>query len=108
MSSKEPLRSLKGYFIPKIHLLCCVVCCVLCLGCETRIFIFFEVSVFVVLIAASDAARREDAGSRLEIAVGILKVGFVSDLHFHKNFGPNVVFETLDCASKSRLFRSNI
>ena len=38
--------------------------------------------------------------------MGILKVGFVSDLLFHKNFGPNVVFETLDCASSSRLFRS--
>ena len=58
------------------------------------------------MIAASDAARREDAGSRPEIAVRVLKVGFESDLLFHKNFGPNVVFETLDCASNSILFRS--
>ena len=48
------------------------------------------------MIHASDAARREDSSSRPEIAVRVLKVGFVSDLLFHKNFGPNVVFETLD------------
>ena len=59
-------------------------------------FLFFKNSVFVVLIHASDAARREDSGSRLEIAVGILKVGFVKELHLRKNFGPDVVFETLD------------
>ena len=58
------------------------------------------------MIAASDAARREDAGSRPEIAVRVLKVGFVKDLLLRKNFGPNVVFETLDCASNSRFFRS--
>ena len=59
-------------------------------------FLFFKNSVFRVLIAASDAARREDAGSRLENAVRVLKVGFVNDLLLRKNFGPNVVFETLD------------
>ena len=59
-------------------------------------FLFFNNSVFRVLIAPSDASRREDAGSRLEIAVRVLKVGFVNDLLFHKNFGPNVVFVTLD------------
>ena len=59
-------------------------------------FWFFESSVFSVLIAPSDASRREDSGSRLEIAVRVLKVGFVNDLLLHKNFGPNVVFETLD------------
>ena len=48
------------------------------------------------MIHASDAARREDSGSRLEIAVRVLKVCFVKDLLLHKNFGPNVVFETLD------------
>ena len=48
------------------------------------------------MIAPSDASRREDSGSRLEIAVRALKVCFVSDLLLHKNFGPNVVFETLD------------
>ena len=48
------------------------------------------------MIHASDAARREDAGSRPEIAVRVLKVGFVKDLLLRKNFGPNVVFETLD------------
>ncbi len=59
-------------------------------------FSFFKNSVFRVLIAASDASRREDAGSRPEIAVRALKVCFVNDLLLHKNFGPNVVFETLD------------
>ena len=58
--------------------------------------LFFKNSVFRVLIAPSDASRREDAGSRLEIAVRALKVCFVNDLLLHKNFGPNVVFETLD------------
>ena len=57
-------------------------------------FLFFKNSVFVVLIAASDAARREDAGSQPEIAVRVLKVGCVKDLLLRKNFGPNVVFET--------------
>ena len=59
-------------------------------------FVFFEVSVVRVLIAASDAPWREDVDSRPEIAVRIRKVGFVNDLLFHKKFGPNVVFETLD------------
>ena len=48
------------------------------------------------MIAPSDAPWREGVDSRLEIAVRALKVGFVSDLLLHKNFGPNVVFETLD------------
>ena len=59
-------------------------------------FLFFESSVFGVLIAASDAPWCEGVDSRLEIAVRALKVCFVKDLLLHKNFGPNVVFETLD------------
>ena len=59
-------------------------------------FFFFQISVFCVLIAPSDAPWRESVDSRLEIAVRVLKVGFVKDLLLHKNFGPNVVFETLD------------
>ena len=61
-----------------------------------------------VLIAASDAPWREDVDSRLEIAVRVPKADFLNDLLVHENSGPNVVFETLDCASRSRLFRSNI
>ena len=59
-------------------------------------FPFFKVSFFSVLRSASDAPWREDVDSRPEIAVRVLKVGFVNDLLFHKNCGPNVVFETLD------------
>ena len=59
-------------------------------------FHVFKVSVFGVLRSASDAPWPEDVDSRPEIAVRVEKVGFVNDLLFHKNFGPNVVFETLD------------
>ena len=59
-------------------------------------FTFFKVSVFDVLRSASDAPWPEDVDSRPEIAVRVENVGFVNDLLFHKNFGPNVVFETLD------------
>ena len=47
-------------------------------------------------IGGSDAPWPVVLDSRPEIAVRVEKVGFVTDLLFHKNFGHNVVFETLD------------